>query len=521
MFASANASGSPQTVTATVALTGMKAGNYTLGANTTATTTAAINPKPVTVTFTATDKTYDGTNTATVSNCSIATGKVGNDNVTCAVANGTFASSNASASPQIVSATATLAGTDSGNYAVTNPVTTTAKINPATPVVMVTDPVPTYDANPHSASATAIGVDGHTAVTGTFSFTYDGSATPPTNAKTSYAVIATFTSGDSNYTTAVGNGTLTINKAPSMTAITPASVNVIYDGVSHGVSALATGVGGLSQSVAIVYTPGGSTAPVNAGTYSANASYGGDANHFGSNAAAVTITINAASPVFSGLSSPTITLATASTTLSGTIKAGTLIPPGSVTITLNGITQAAAINPATGSFSSTFNTAAFPVSVAGYPISYSYKDTVDSNFNNATGTGTLNVRYASTGTCDGDLGHTILQPINTSGAMSVFKLGSTVPTKFRVCDANGVSIGTQGVVKGYGLVAAASSPTITVDEDIYSTTPDTAFRWDSTGQQWIFNQSTKNNATLQAGVTYYFAINLNDGSSIYFQYALK
>jgi hypothetical protein len=188
---------------------------------------------------------------------------------------------------------------------------------------------------------------------------------------------------------------------------------------------------------------------------------------------------------------------------------------------MNGITQVAAINPATGSFSSTFSTAAVPVSIAGYPIGYSYKDTVDSNFNNATGTGTLNVRYASDGTCDGDLGHTILQPINTSGVMSVFKLGSTVPTKFRVCDANGVSIGNQGVVKGYGLVAAASSPTIMVDEDIYSTTPDTAFRWDSTGQQWIFNQGTKNNATLQAGVTYYFAINLNDGSSIYFQYALK
>jgi hypothetical protein len=133
----------------------------------------------------------------------------------------------------------------------------------------------------------------------------------------------------------------------------------------------------------------------------------------------------------------------------------------------------------------------------------------------------LNVRYVSAGTCDGDLGHTILQPINASGAMNVFKLGSTVPTKFRVCDANGVSIGTPGVVTGYGLVAAASSPTITVDEDSYSTTPDIASRWDSTGQQWIFKQGTKNNATLQAGVTCYFAINLNDGSSIYFQYALK
>jgi len=101
-------------------------------------------------------------------------------------------------------------------------------------------------------------------------------------------------------------------------------------------------------------------------------------------------------------------------------------------------------------------------------------------------------------------------------------MGSTVPTKFAVCDANGASIGTPGVVTGYGLVAAASSPNIAVDEDVYSTTPDTAFRWDPTGQQWIFNQSTKNNGTLnKTGVTYFFAINLNDGSSIFFQYGLK
>jgi hypothetical protein len=52
--------------------------------------------------------------------------------------------------------------------------------------------------------------------------------------------------------------------------------------------------------------------------------------------------------------------------------------------------------------------------------------------------------------------------------------------------------------------------------------PDTAFRWDPTVQQWIFNQATKNNGTLsQTGTTYFFTINLNDGSSIYFQYALQ
>src|SRR5207253_1566769 len=124
------------------------------------TTLSRSNPAPVTVTFTAADKTYDANNTATVSNCNIATGKVGTEDVTCSVTGGTFASSNASASAQAVSATATLGGTKASNYAVTNPVTTTAKINPAPPTVTVTAPDPTFDGSPHSAAATTKGLGG-------------------------------------------------------------------------------------------------------------------------------------------------------------------------------------------------------------------------------------------------------------------------------------------------------------------------------------------------------------------------
>ena len=113
-------------MSATATLGGTAASNYTV--TNPVTTTAKIDPKSVTVTFTAADKTYDGTNTAAVSACAIATGKVGSDDVTCSVASGTFASANASASTQTVSATATLGGTAAGNYTVTNPVTATAKI---------------------------------------------------------------------------------------------------------------------------------------------------------------------------------------------------------------------------------------------------------------------------------------------------------------------------------------------------------------------------------------------------------
>lgn len=127
------------------------------------------------------------------------------------------------------------------------------------------------------------------------------------------------------------------------------------------------------------------------------------------------------------------------------------------------------------------------------------------------------VTYAASGVCDGDAGHQILQPINADGT-SVWKQGRTVPAKFRVCDAQGVSIGTPGVVAGFALVQIISGTTTNVDETVSSTTPDAAFRWDSGAQQWIFNVSTAN---LSAGQTYVYLIRLNDGSSIGFRFGLR
>src|SRR5207237_4635078 len=125
----------------------------TYTASTSGTQTLTVTTATVTVTFTAADKVYDGTNTATVSNCAIDTGKVGSDDVTCSVAGGTFPSSNASASAQTVSATATLGGTKASNYTVTNPVTTTAKINQAPVTVTFTAADTTYDGNNTTAMA--------------------------------------------------------------------------------------------------------------------------------------------------------------------------------------------------------------------------------------------------------------------------------------------------------------------------------------------------------------------------------
>jgi hypothetical protein len=130
---------------------------------------------------------------------------------------------------------------------------------------------------------------------------------------------------------------------------------------------------------------------------------------------------------------------------------------------------------------------------------------------------TYYVKYAVGGMCYGGPGHAILQPIDADGD-SVFKQKSTVPAKFRVCDANGVSIGTPGVVSEFLIVKITNGAITTPNESVDSTTPYTEFRWSASDQQWIFNISTK---YYSANKTYYFVIYLNDGSEIPFHFGLK
>jgi hypothetical protein len=128
-----------------------------------------------------------------------------------------------------------------------------------------------------------------------------------------------------------------------------------------------------------------------------------------------------------------------------------------------------------------------------------------------------NVVYA-TGACLGSPSRQILEPVNVDGS-SVFKQKSTVPSKFRVCDANGVSIGTPGVVTGFALTAVyARDEELPVNEAIISTTPDTTFRWSASDQQWIFNLSTKN---LFVGRTYTYTVYLNDGTQFTYGFTVK
>ena len=193
---------------------------------------------------------------------------------------------------------------------------------------------------------------------------------------------------------------------------------------------------------------------------------------------------------------------------------GGALPTYSYSMTgfVRGDTQATAT---TGAPALTTNPAV-PVSVGSYVITAAAGSLASSNYSFNFVNGTLSILY-SMGACDGDLGHSILQPIAANGS-STFKQGSTIPAKFRVCDANGNSVGNPGVVQAFNIVQTIRGTVSTeVDAAVDSSTPDTMFRWDPTAQQWIFNISSKNMSTQ---TTYIFAITLNDGSVINFSFGL-
>jgi hypothetical protein len=226
----------------------------------------------------------------------------------------------------------------------------------------------------------------------------------------------------------------------------------------------------------------------------------------------------------STISPTTLTVAPASGTYGGTVNlSATLTSTGSgvgnktVDFTLNGNAVGSATTNGSGVATKT------GVSLSGiypgiYPSGVGATFAGDSSYSASSGTATLTVGY---GTCSGqDPGGVILQPINSDGS-SVFQHNSTVPVKFKVCDANGNSVSDNTAVfaTGYGSVTMINTVRGTVNnvnEQTYNDIPDSAFH--NGNGLWIFNMAIKN---LTAGNTYQFRIALKDGSFIYFTIGVK
>jgi titin len=123
--------------------------------------------------------------------------------------------------------------------------------------------------------------------------------------------------------------------------------------------------------------------------YTIRYGYAGDNTFNSALDTSTTLTVTKATPTFSGLSSSTIVVGTASTLLTGTLSAPRAVPAGAtITLTLNGVNSTAIVQ-ADGTFSASLPTATLPV--GSYTLSYQYAGSAD--YSAARGSGTVQVTY--------------------------------------------------------------------------------------------------------------------------------
>jgi hypothetical protein len=269
-----------QTVNAISQISGSAAGNYTLGAAGTSvsslptTVSATIRTKPVTATFVAADKPYDGTTTAPGVSCTLA-GVLAVDagSVTCAGSDGTF--DNPNPGLRTVTATATLGGSAGANYTLGAAGTINTSTTGTAPATIRVTSTTTVITCPASVAYTGSALTPCTAtVTAADGFSQSVAVTHSSNTDAGTATATASFAGDVTYPASSATSTFAITPAPSATTIS-CPTSVVFAGSAQApCTATVTGVGGLNTTTAVTYTNN-----TGVGTASATASYSGDTNH--------------------------------------------------------------------------------------------------------------------------------------------------------------------------------------------------------------------------------------------------
>jgi lysophospholipase L1-like esterase len=128
-----------------------------------------------------------------------------------------------------------------------------------------------------------------------------------------------------------------------------------------------------------------------------------------------------------------------------------------------------------------------------------------------TATARDNVGHAVTKSCTVQVEYGfsgLLQPVNADGS-SVFKLGSTVPVKFKLADSAGTPIATAVATLTTAKVANSIEGTEVEAVSTSAASTGNQFRYDATSQQYVFNLNTK---ALTAG-TWSLKVTLDDGAT--------
>ncbi len=369
-----------------------------------------------------------------------------------------------------------------GNYADANG-TVNDVIAKASPSVSVTDGGGVYNGLPFPATGSVTGVGG--TVLGTPSFNYYlASDTTFANASTNapvnvggYVVVGSFTT-TANYAAASGKVSFAITGASPHIIVTGASA--FYDGNPHAATGTATGVESpapvnLTSLLHLSYknlanNAVSALAPVSAGTYEVLASFTGNANYpaEGTFDTGQKVVIKPAVTLFSGLGNVTMSYHDKWFIVTGKITASGLVPPGNVTVKLNGVQQVAAI-ASNGTFYTAFKTAT--LAPGAYAVQYAYAGS--SNFAPVSTTTTLNVVY-------------VVKPLNPA---ITYKAGLTIPLQILISDALSQDVNTTNTVVTATGLALASSPTKLLP---FSTgnRPATIFNPDNDGDEFTLNLRT-------------------------------
>ena len=152
-------------MSADLALTGTDRTNYQL-TSATAETNANIGKRDVTASLAAGDKTYDGTDAATITSCSLESqdgdhGTISGDEVDCTDSNAHFDTKNAGSNEAVASVT--LMGGDANNYQLTSAsASTTANIRRRKVTASISADDKTYDGT-HAATIASCSLEGQAA----------------------------------------------------------------------------------------------------------------------------------------------------------------------------------------------------------------------------------------------------------------------------------------------------------------------------------------------------------------------
>jgi hypothetical protein len=224
-FASKTAGDSKVVTASGISLTGPDAANYT--PNATATTTANITRKPLVVSIVASNKTYDGTTSATVS---YGDDRISGDTLTATGAP-TFATKAVGNNKTVTASSITLAGPDAANYLANSTATTTANITTRPLVISVAANNKTYDGT--TSATVTYGDDRVSGDTLTTSGTASFASKTVGDAKTVTALNIALTGPDAANYSANTTATTSANITLRTLTVTIAANNKTYDGTNN------------------------------------------------------------------------------------------------------------------------------------------------------------------------------------------------------------------------------------------------------------------------------------------------